>query len=162
MTGAIPEGALEIGRIGRPHGVRGDMYVDLITDRVERMHVGTRLWFERGSLVIERAQSAGNRWLVHFEGVDDRDHAQRLTGSVLYAPRLDDPDVLWVHELIGCEVLDLAGVTRGRCVAVVANPAADLLELDSGVLVPMTFVVEVRDTSILVDPPEGLFDEDDG
>lgn len=160
MSSAIPEGALEIGRIGRPHGVRGDMYVDLITDRVERMAPGTRLWSDSGSLVIERSQQVGGRWLVHVEDVNDRDGAQRLTGTTLYALPIEDPDVVWVHDLIGGDVIDLEGVRHGRCVAVVANPAADLLELDSGALVPMTFVVDVGEDTITIDPPQGLFDHE--
>ena len=42
--------------------------------------------------------------------------------------------------------------------AVEANPAHDLLVLDSGALVPMVFVVEQRDGVVVIDPPDGLFD----
>jgi 16S rRNA processing protein RimM len=47
------------------------------------------------------------------------------------------------------------------CVAVVANPAADLLELDTGALVPSNFVTSIEGDSVLVDTPDGLFDLDD-
>jgi 16S rRNA processing protein RimM len=46
----------------------------------------------------------------------------------------------------------------GRCVGVVANPAADLLELDSGALVPVVFIVDHTPDRVTIDPPEGLFD----
>ena len=46
----------------------------------------------------------------------------------------------------------------GTCVAVVANPAADLIELDGGALVPVTFVVDHAPGVLTVDPPDGLFD----
>ena len=70
---------------------------------------------------------------------------------------------LWVHELIGARVVDVSGAARGRVVAVVANPASDLLELDGGQLVPLRFVVGGVDRDgdgavVRIDPPEGLFD----
>ena len=73
-----------------------------------------------------------------FEGVDGREAADRLRGRPLYAALLDDPDELWVHELVGSAVVTVGGDAVGTCVSVVANPAADLLELDSGA-VPIVF-----------------------
>lgn len=153
---------LEVGRIGRPHGVRGDLYVDLVTDRTERVEPGSRL-FAGEWLVVERSRPVQRRWVVHFEGVNDRTRAEALVGRLLEAEPLEDTEALWVHELIGSRVLDIGTdperpFDRGRCVAVVANPAHDLLELESGALVPVTFVVEHRDGVITVAAPEGLFD----
>lgn len=95
-----------------------------------------------------------------LEGIDDRAVAQRYTNTAIYAEGIDDPDALWVHELIGARVVDVTGRSRGRCVSVVANPAADLLELDSGALVPVVFVVAHDDDVVTIDPPLGLFDDD--
>jgi 16S rRNA processing protein RimM len=81
-----------------------------------------------------------------------------MTGAELLAEPVDDPDALWVHDLIGCRVVEVDGTERGRCVAVVANPASDLLELDSTALVPVTFVVSCVDGVITIDPPAGLFE----
>ena len=64
-----------------------------------------------------------------------------------------------MHELIGARVVD--GRRRRRRVvdAVEANPASDLLVLDTGALVPAVFVVEQRDdATVVIDPPDGLFD----
>ena len=99
-----------------------------------------------------------DRWIVHFEGIDDRDGADRLAGAELRAAPMEDPDALWVHELIGSQVVDAAGTAYGAVVAVVANPASDLLELESGGLIPLTFVVVSGDGRIVVDIPEGLLD----
>ena len=72
---------------------------------------------------------------------------------------IDDPDTLWVHELIGCTVRSADGVDRGVVESVMDNPAADLLVLDSGALVPMVFVVgSPRDGVIHVETPDGLFE----
>ncbi|MEZ5237148.1 MAG: PRC-barrel domain-containing protein, partial [Acidimicrobiales bacterium] len=70
----------------------------------------------------------------------------------------DDDGELYVHELIGCRVVDQDGVDRGLVVSVEANPAADLLVLEDQALVPLNFVVDVADGRISVDVPAGLFD----
>jgi 16S rRNA processing protein RimM len=159
---SVPEGLLEVGRIGRAHGVRGDVFVDLSTDRVERAAVGSRLWARDRWLEIERSHPSNDRWRVHFAGIDDRSDAERFTGAVLYAEPIHDPDALWVHQLIGARVVERDGAERGFCTSVIDNPAADLLELDSGALVPATFVVEVDASAepivVVIDPPEGLFE----
>ncbi len=152
------DGLLEVGRIGRAHGVRGDLLVHLTTDRLERVAVGSRLKLADRWLTVTASSRSNDRWRVHFEGIDDRDAAEALVGGVLSAEPLDDPDVLWVHQLIGAEVVEVGGARRGRCVAVVDNPAADLLELDSGALVPVTFVVSAEHGLVTIDPPDGLFD----
>jgi 16S rRNA processing protein RimM len=98
---------------------------------------------------------------VAFEGHHRREAVDGLRGQVLRAEALEDPDEMWVHDLVGAEVVttDSAGGERvGTCVAVVANPASDLLELDSGALVPVVFVVEHEGGRVTIDPPEGLLD----
>jgi 16S rRNA processing protein RimM len=154
----------EVGRIGRAHGVHGELYVSLITDRVERVAPGARLLAgSKWLTVVEAREQQQQKWLVRFDGVDDRSAAEKLTNSILLAEPLpdvgdDDVDALWVHELIGSRVIDQQGVERGTCVAVIDNPAHDILELDSGVLIPVTFVVTCRAGITTVDPPDGLFD----
>ena len=150
---------LEVGHIRRPHGVRGDVYVQLITDVDARAEPGAELIADGRTLTVVRARRAGNgRLIVTFGEIGNREDAARLTNVALYAPPIDDPSQLWVHELIGAHVVEQDGTSRGRCVAVVDNPAADLLELDSGALVPVTFVVEHDRATITIDPPDGLFD----
>lgn len=156
--GDIRPELLEIGRIGRPHGVRGELYVDLLTDREERLAVGSRLRARDQELVVKASRPSNDRWLVTFEGFTDRTHAERFTGAVLLAEPIDDPDALWVDELIGTTVVEVDGTERGRCVSVIANPAHDLLELDGGALVPVTFVVSCSGGVTTVDVPEGLFE----
>lgn len=162
MTDRPPDGLLEIGRIRRAHGVRGQVAVELGTDRLERLVPGTR-WHARGCwLTVATASPHQSRWLVTFEEIADRTTAQRYTNTPVYAEPLDDPDEIWVHDLIGSAVVETDGTPRGACVAVVANPAADLLELDSGALVPVVFVVERSAGRVVIDPPAGLFDDISG
>jgi len=150
----------EVGRIGRAHGVGGEVYVLLITDRVERVAAGARLLAGSQWLTVRESRPQQQRWLVHFEGVDDRTTAEKLTNSILLAEPLADDrdDALWVHDLIGSRVVDRQGVDRGTCVAVLDNPAHDIIELDSGALVPVAFVLTCSGGVTTIDPPEGLFD----
>jgi len=149
---------LEVGRIGRAHGLKGEVMVDLITDRLERVAVGTVLSTDRGDMVVVGSRPHQKRFIVAFEGVSDRTSAEALAGTVLRAESVDDPEALWVHELVGTLVVEANGVERGVVRAVQANPAHDLLVLESGALVPIVFVVSCVDGVTLIDPPPGLFD----
>ena len=164
---------LEIGTIVKAHGIRGEVVVEAVSNRPERFAAGSVLWAGERAMPVRRASVQGgpdpagrvsrSRWIVSFEGIDDRTTAERLRGTVLTGDPLesageDEGDELWVHRLVGSEMLDPAGKVLGRVVAVEANPASDLLVLESGALVPMVFVVEAADGRVVVDPPAGLLD----
>ena len=159
MPSADERPSLEIGRIIKAHGLKGEVLVDLWTDRVERLATGTELSSERGPLVVLGAAAHQHRFIVSFDRIVGRDDAERWHGVVLSAPRLDDHDVIWIDQLFGAEVFDEKGVRRGIVVTVEANPASDILVLDTGALVPLTFVTAVAaNERIDVDVPEGLFE----
>jgi len=150
---------LEVGRVGRPHGLTGEVAVTFSSNRDERHAVGAVLYAGDRPLVVEAARPHQGRWLLRFEGVTDRDAATGLRGTRLLADPLDvddDPDEWWVHDLVGAAVVDRAGRAHGRVAAVEANPAHDLLVLDDGTLVPVVFIVEHGDGRVVVDPPDGL------
>ncbi|MCE2531652.1 MAG: 16S rRNA processing protein RimM [Acidimicrobiia bacterium] len=154
---------LEVGRVDRPHGINGEVLVSLVTNRTERLDAGAVLQTADTTLVVRRARPRQNRWLVAFEGYEDRDTAEGLRGATLLAVPLEDPDELWVHRLIGAEVISADGLVRGTVSAVQANPASDLLVTEGGALVPLTFVVRVEEgdggsARIVVDAPAGLFE----
>ncbi len=151
---------LELGQVGRPHGVRGEVVVTLQTDRPERTTPGAVLHAGDRTLVVASARPHQGRWLVRFEGITDRTGAEELRGATLVAEPLDDPGEgrIWVHELVGDEVRDVHGRALGRVVEVEANPAHDILVLEDGVLVPMVFVVDRQPGVLVIDPPDGLLD----
>lgn len=64
----------------------------------------------------------------------------------------------WVHELIGATVIDINEKQLGKVSAVHDNPAHELLELEGGALIPITFISEKRDSVLVVDIPDGLLD----
>ena len=153
------ERLLDVGRIIKAHGLKGQVLVWLTTDRTERLDPGTRLDTDRGELVVLSAAAHQDRYIVSFDRIVTRDDAERWRGTVLRATRVDDDDVIWIDELYDAEVFDAQGVRRGVVVDVEANPASDLLVLDTGALVPLTFVTGVEaNARIDVDVPDGLFE----
>ncbi len=176
MTGADEKGGaaagdaprlLDIGRIVRPHGLRGEVVVRLVTNRLERLVPGTVLSGRVPSaapvspglsLTVTSSRPFQDRYLVRFEHFEDRDGAERLRDVVLLAEPVEDPAALFVHQLIGCELVDAAGASHGRVVAVESNPASDLLVGEGGWLVPLCFVVRTEPGRVVVEVPEGLFE----
>lgn len=152
---------LEVGRIAKSHGLAGDVIVELFTNREERLAPGTVLSAPDGPLVVRRSSPHQHRWIVAFAGVETREAADALRGTVLSAEPLEDPDALWVHDLIGAEVIDTQGDKVGVVSAVLANPAGDILQTDDGKLIPLRFVVQHGPGFVNVDPPPGLFEVND-
>lgn len=152
---------LVVGRVDKAHGLRGEVVVSLITNRDERVAPGSVLRLDGPvgrELTVLHSKPYQSRWLVAFDGVFDRDGSEEIAHRDLYAEPLDDPDALWVHEMVGKRVVDQDGTDRGAVTAVEANPASDLLVLESGALVPLNFVTETTDEIISVDVPDGLFE----
>ncbi|HEY5272032.1 MAG TPA: ribosome maturation factor RimM [Acidimicrobiales bacterium] len=157
---------LEVGQIIRPHGLRGEVVVNLVSNRSDRLDPGSMLHTKVSGqrripdvLEVVASRPFQTRHLVVFSGVASREDADLLRGVTLLAePASDDDDALYVHELIGKHVVDQAGVDRGAVRAVEANPASDLLVLPGGALVPLRFVVRTDDRTIFVAVPDGLFE----
>ncbi len=148
-----------MGRITKTHGVRGDVLVLLTTERTERVAPGSVLHTDRGALTVQRSSPHHDRWIVHFEGFDVREEADRWRGVVLRAEPIEgDDEELWVHELVGATVSLADGTPVGEVREVQANPAADLLVLDTGALVPVVFITDRTGGALTIDPPDGLFD----
>jgi 16S rRNA processing protein RimM len=145
--------------VTKAHGLTGEVVVVLSSNRTERLAPGSVLVSDRGPLTVRSSRPHQDRWLVCFDECTDRNTADGLRGLVLRGEPLDDPDELWVHELVGCRVVSADGEERGVVEAVQDNPAADLLVLDSGALVPVVFVVGPPDGGVVhVDVPDGLFE----
>lgn len=161
-----------VGRIGRPHGIRGDVVVGVRTDEPElRFAKGSRL--DTDPAAIGPLTVAGTRWhsgelLVHFDGVDDRDAAGELRGiwvlvdSSTIAPS-DDPDEFHDTDLIGLAVRTLDGAPVGT-VDDVRHAGQDILVVKAPggreIMVPFVKAivpdVDVAAGYLVIDPPEGL------
>ena len=151
--------------------------MSLVTNMVEaRTAPGTELEIDDRTLTLVSSRPHGHRWLMVFEGVTDRDQADALRGRILRAAPLSpdgfevEPEsptalhgaevVAFVHDLIGCRLVDQRGTDHGEIVSVLENPASDLLELVDGRLVPLTFFrsLDAGSATVSVEVPEGLLD----
>jgi 16S rRNA processing protein RimM len=149
---------LEIGHIGKAHGLKGEVSAIITSDREERTRPGAVWLLDGRPFEVEAIRPHQQRWIAKLVGVDSREAAEALRGATVTAEELHDPNALWVHELVGAEVTTPDGRTWGRVAAVVANPASDLLELEDGTLIPIVFVIDDAGLPerVVVDPPEGL------
>lgn len=157
---------LEVGRIVKAHGLTGEVVVHPVSNVAGRFEAGAVLYAAGEPMVIVSSRPHQRRWLVRFEGIEDRTAAEEKRGTVLMADLPGDAPEgeVWVHEMIGARVRGRDGSDLGTVVAVEANPAHDLLVLEDGALVPLVFVVEVTaggdgdPGEIVIDPPEGLLE----
>jgi 16S rRNA processing protein RimM len=152
-------GTLEVGRITKAHGLRGQVIVDLVSDRTERLDPGSELLTDRGPLVVVASAAHQARFIVQFDRITTREDAEAWRGVALSAPRMNDESVIWIDQLFHARLVDVKGTEHGVVVDVEANPASDLMVTDSGALVPLTFVVSVvANELVTIDAPEGLFE----
>jgi 16S rRNA processing protein RimM len=163
-----------VGRIARPHGLRGQVFVNPETDFVEdRFRVGATFWTRsaRGDeqLTVTSARVQNGRPVVGFEGFSSIEEVERLAGLDLRVPEDDlqqlDAGVYYHHQLIGCAVETIAGERVGEVVRVNGGSAGSLLEVDGPrgqVLIPLAVEIcveiDVETKRIRIDPPEGLLD----
>jgi 16S rRNA processing protein RimM len=163
-----------VGRIGRPHGIRGDVVVGVRTDEPElRFATGSRLDTDPvgvGPLVVAATKWHSGELLVRFEGIADRDAAAELRGSWLLVDSASiapptDPDEFNDTDLIGLSVRTVSGTEVGL-VDDVLHSGQDVLVIKAkggaDVMVPfvLPLVPEVHVSAgyIVIDPPEGLLD----
>jgi 16S rRNA processing protein RimM len=171
-----------VGRVGRPHGIRGELVIGVRTDEPDlRFAVGAVLDAhaepdpgpgDQPTLTVARTRWHSGQLLVTFEGITDRTAAGELTGSWLSVdsarlPRTGDPDEFRDHELIGLCVRTPDGGLVGE-VTDVLHHGQDLLVIkraDGGAqecLVPFVKAlvpeVDVAAGLLVIDPPPGLLD----
>ncbi len=167
-----------VGRIGRPHGIRGEVTVEVRTDSPDdRFAPGSVLAADParlGPLTVAAAHWHSGRLLLSVEGVHDRTGAEALRGIVLSAEVDDgdvpeDPEEFYDHQLRGLAVVTVDGVTLGTVGDVIHLPAQDLLSVtrEDGREVLVPFVREIVPEidlvarRVLVDLPPGLLELDD-
>lgn len=165
---------LVVGRVGRPHGVRGDVSVEVRTDEPDRrFDMGAVLRTDRrdpATVTVASARWHSGRLLLHFEGFDDRTSAERLRGALLQVAvhpdeRPADPDAFYDHQLVGLTVVSTTGEPLGE-IAQVTHGAQDLLVVRrpsaSDALVPFVAAlvptVDLEAGRVVVDLPAGLLD----
>ncbi|WP_448629721.1 ribosome maturation factor RimM [Cellulomonas soli] len=165
---------LTVARIGRAHGLRGEVALDLRTDTPhERFAVGAVLQTEpatAGPLTVERTRVQQDRWFVTFVEAHDRTAAEALRGVdlVVEADESDEDDAWYPHELTGLRAEHVDGRVLGEIVGLEHLPAHDMLVLRESdgarTLVPFVRaivpVVDVPGGRVVLDPPGGLLASD--
>ncbi|WP_327069101.1 ribosome maturation factor RimM [Kitasatospora sp. NBC_01302] len=166
---------LVVGRIGRAHGIRGDVFVEVRTDEPElRLGPGAVLLTDPaavGPLTVESGKVHSGRLLIRFAGVKDRTDAEALRGTMLIAEvdpeeRPEEEDEYYDHQLIGLDVVLLDGTPVGELTEVVHLPYQDLLTVTrpdgTEVLIPFVSkivpTIDLENQRAVIDPPGGLID----
>lgn len=158
-----------VGRVGRPHGLRGGVVVEPVTDSPEmRFSVGSvLLTSEDIRLTVDRYEATDRAPIITFEGIVDRATAESLRGVELFiAPeerRALDPDEFWPDELVGMSAVNPSGDPIGMIADVETGAGQDRLVVetsDGPLIVP--FVAEIvpdvdrQARRVVVVLPEGL------
>ncbi|MFF4169288.1 ribosome maturation factor RimM [Streptomyces sp. NPDC001744] len=167
---------LVVGRIGRAHGIKGEVTVEVRTDEPElRLGPGAVLLTDpapTGPLTIESGRVHSGRLLLRFEGVRDRNAAEALRNTLLIAevdPEEvpEEEDEYYDHQLIDLDVVLTDGTEIGRITEISHLPSQDLfiVERPDGTELMIPFVTEIvteidlEDQRAVIDPPPGLIDD---
>lgn len=162
-----------VGRLGRPHGIRGEVTVEIRTDEPDlRFAPGSSVFLSSGkSIQIESTRWHQNVLLVKFSGIKDRNDSETLRG-LLVEVEVDDLDLpedeeeFYDRQLIGLTVFQ-DGIQIGLVEDVLHLPGQDLLSirLSDGKEMLLPFVenfvpeINLENKSMLITPPTGLMDE---
>lgn len=158
----------KIGRIGKPHGISGEVTLRFSDDVFDRVDADYLVLMVDGILVpffIEEYRFRSDEVaLVKFEDIDTKDRASELTGCDVFFPRhLADAgdDVLTWSQIVGYDIVDVSsGKTIGRIEAVDETTINTLLELSDGTLIPAAdeFIEDIyhEERKLMMRLPEGL------
>ncbi|MEV8403730.1 ribosome maturation factor RimM [Streptomyces niveus] len=167
---------LVVARIGRAHGIKGEVTVEVRTDEPElRLGPGAVLATEpasTGPLTVETGRVHSGRLLLRFAGVGDRTGAEALRNTLLIAEvdpqdMPEDPDEYYDHQLMDLDVVLTDGTEVGRITEITHLPSQDLfiVERPDGTEVMIPFVEEIVteidlvEQRAVIDPPPGLIDD---
>ncbi|WP_406342237.1 ribosome maturation factor RimM [Streptomyces sp. NBC_00648] len=167
---------LVVARIGRAHGIKGEVTVEVRTDEPElRLSPGAVLATDpasTGPLTIETGRVHSGRLLLRFEGVHDRTAAEALRNTLLIADvnpdeRPEEDDEYYDHQLIDLDVVLTDGTEVGRITEISHLASQDLfiVERPDGTEVMIPFVgeivteIDLDEQRAVIDPPPGLIDD---
>lgn len=157
---------LNVGRIGRAHGILGEATIEVRTDEPERRFaVGAEVLTETGKLIVSSARVHNGILLLGFKGIKDRNEIEKLRNTLLYAevdinePGLDEDDY-HVQQLIGLRAELEDGSEFGVVTDVLNLPAQDCLAIktkNGEVLIPFVHqlvpIVDISAKRVVVIPP---------
>jgi 16S rRNA processing protein RimM len=132
----LPVGHVLVGRVGKPHGLKGDVFVLPETDHPGRFSGGADVYLDGVLRPVASSRMQDNRLVVRFESVPDRSAAEGIRGAVVTIPESErrslDDDEWWPDHLVGLRVYDHDGSDRGVIADVIEGVAQHRLVVDTG------------------------------
>ena len=166
MTNGQPSEPVTVGRVLAPHGIRGELKVQPLTDFPERFDAGSRLWLKGQQWVVQQGRWAGRGLILKLRGLDTRDEAEALRNAELTVPEattIEAEGVYYLHDIVGLPVFDAAGEVLGRLAEVFNSGSTDVYvirgdlgELLLPALEDVITSIDVAGGRIVVDVPEGI------
>ncbi|MET9511704.1 ribosome maturation factor RimM [Streptomyces flavidovirens] len=167
---------LVVARIGRAHGIKGEVTVEVRTDEPElRLGPGAVLATDPasvGPLTVETGRVHSGKLLLRFAGVKDRTAAEALRNTLLIAEvdpaaTPEDPEEFYDHQLMDLDVVLADGTEIGRITEITHLPSQDLfiVKRPDGSEVMIPFVEEIvteidlEEQRAVITPPPGLIDD---
>jgi 16S rRNA processing protein RimM len=160
-----------VGRVARPHGIRGQVIVNPDTDFLDdRFRAGQVLRVGPADRTVEREIAAvrfhQGRPIVSFAGIETMDEAEALAGAELWMPQSAlaplPEGTFYRHDLVGCEVRDTADALVGCVTAVEGTLERSYLVVDGEVMIPLVehicLRIDMSARQVVVSPPEGLIE----
>ena len=123
-----------VGRVGKPHGLAGAFVVEEASDDPERFAVGTRILVNGEGAEVVESKRAGGRRVIRLDRAVARGAELQVPRESLPEP---EPGSYYVFQLVGLAVEEEGGGELGRVVEVAPGPANDVLELDTGLALPL-------------------------
>ncbi|PLX50598.1 MAG: 16S rRNA processing protein RimM [Desulfobulbaceae bacterium] len=167
-----PGGLIQVGKIGKPHGLRGELKIYSLADRPSNFLTYRHLILlaeagEPHEYEVAKVRIKGNFAIVALAGVTDRNQAEELVGCQVWVPPeylapLADDEFYW-HTVMGAEVVDRQGQVLGRLASLMSAGGGEVMvvrDRDEELLIPSLpeFLVEIGPEKIVVDLPDGLLD----
>jgi len=163
-----------VGRVVKPHGLRGEVLVRSLTENPDRFAEGAELLVgpdleSAEPVVVAASRNHKDALLVFFDGFHSIEEAETLRNWLIFIDGselgdLEDDDAFWEHEVVGLDVVHRDGRTLGKVQEVLARPAQDLWAIATAsgeVLFPaakeLVVAVDLERRKVVIDPPEGLF-----
>ncbi|MEO8538483.1 MAG: ribosome maturation factor RimM [bacterium] len=163
-------GYTAVGRVLRPHALKGEMRVLVYSSTARNIQAGRPVYLEGVRRTVERARPDHEQWILKLSGIGDRTTVERLRAELIEAADndvlRDDDESFFLHELIGLKVVTTGGEDLGVVVEVLQSAGNDVYVVHGGrgeVLVPViASVIERIDVSagvISITPLAGMLDE---
>ncbi len=162
-----------LAAVVKPHGLRGEVWVDLNTDFPERLPEWPALEIvgngEPGRAKVEYVKGiVGGRCIVKLKGVDDRDQAEAIRNQILRIARSEIPPppegAYYDFQIVGLRVVTTDGRDLGRIVQIMRTGANDIYETETGILIPavedVVREIDLDEGRVIIEAVEGLLDED--